>query len=73
MALPLAKLTRPSDSPTRVATILVGIRLEERDLVGSYGDAYRQYRSKVRMLLPFPRRTSGDDNTRDSSTGSLAG
>jgi len=33
--------------------ILIAIQLEERDLVALYGDVYRQYRRKVRMLLPL--------------------
>jgi methanethiol S-methyltransferase len=37
--------------------ILLGIQLEERDLVHRYGDVYRSYRRRVRMLLPFPRRS----------------
>jgi protein-S-isoprenylcysteine O-methyltransferase Ste14 len=35
--------------------MLVAIQLEERDLVRSYGDAYRSYRRRVWMLLPLPR------------------
>jgi methanethiol S-methyltransferase len=35
--------------------ILIGIALEERDLVAIYGDTYRAYRQRVRMLLPLPR------------------
>jgi methanethiol S-methyltransferase len=35
--------------------VLTAIQLEERDLLTRYGDAYREYRRKVRMLLPFPR------------------
>jgi methanethiol S-methyltransferase len=34
--------------------ILIGIALEERDLVALYGDTYRAYRQRVRMLLPVP-------------------
>lgn len=37
--------------------ILVGIRLEERDLVAAFGASYRNYRARVPMLLPFGRRT----------------
>ena len=36
--------------------ILIGIWLEERDLVQFYGEAYQLYRRKVRMLLPIPKR-----------------
>jgi len=36
--------------------VLLAIQLEERDLVRHYGDAYRQYRFRVRMLLPLPKR-----------------
>lgn len=35
------------------AYILVGIFLEERDLVALFGDQYRQYRKQVSMLLPW--------------------
>jgi protein-S-isoprenylcysteine O-methyltransferase Ste14 len=33
--------------------ILIAIQLEERDLVASLGDAYRNYRLRVPMLIPF--------------------
>jgi steroid 5-alpha reductase family enzyme len=32
--------------------ILIGIQLEERDLVALFGDRYRRYRRQVPMLLP---------------------
>jgi protein-S-isoprenylcysteine O-methyltransferase Ste14 len=34
--------------------ILVGIHLEERDLVTLFGDRYRRYRERVPMLVPLP-------------------
>lgn len=34
------------------AWIVVGARLEERDLVAQFGDRYREYQRKVPMLLP---------------------
>jgi methanethiol S-methyltransferase len=42
------------------AYILVGIALEERDLVKQYGNDYRRYRERVPMLIPsmFSRRKS---------------
>jgi len=33
--------------------IVVGTVLEERDLVASFGDAYRAYQRKVPMLIPY--------------------
>jgi methanethiol S-methyltransferase len=36
--------------------ILIGIYLEERDLVAIFGDQYRRYRHQVSMLIPLPRR-----------------
>lgn len=38
------------------AYILVGIHLEERDLVGLFGDEYRRYRERVGMLVPWRAR-----------------
>jgi methanethiol S-methyltransferase len=38
--------------------ILIGIYLEERDLIGLFGDQYRRYREQVSMLIPIPGRKS---------------
>ena len=35
------------------AYIFVGIKLEEHDLVGMFGDQYRRYRKRVSMLFPW--------------------
>lgn len=39
------------------AYILVGTRIEERDLVRLFGERYRRYRERVPMLFPRPGRT----------------
>ncbi len=36
--------------------ILLGIYLEERDLIRLFGDRYRRYREEVGMLVPWSRR-----------------
>lgn len=38
------------------AYILIAIRLEERDLVDLHGEAYKNYREEVPMLLPVGRK-----------------
>ncbi|MCW5749568.1 MAG: isoprenylcysteine carboxylmethyltransferase family protein [Alphaproteobacteria bacterium] len=40
--------------------ILIGIHLEERDLIALFGDQYRQYRRQVSMLIPLPRGRMAD-------------
>ena len=41
---------------TTTGYIVIGIYLEERDLVGLFGDQYRRYRQQVSMLIPLPSR-----------------
>ena len=41
------------------AYVLVALHIEERDLVKSHGDSYRNYQSRVPMLLPIPKRKKG--------------
>lgn len=36
--------------------IVVGVLLEERDLLAAHGEAYRKYRSRVARFLPMPWR-----------------
>jgi methanethiol S-methyltransferase len=42
-------------SAAATAYTIFGTFLEERDLVHLFGDQYRQYQRRVRMLLPFPK------------------
>jgi methanethiol S-methyltransferase len=36
--------------------IVIGIQFEEHDLIGYFGDAYRRYRERTPMLIPFTKR-----------------
>ncbi|NBB93208.1 MAG: isoprenylcysteine carboxylmethyltransferase family protein [Gammaproteobacteria bacterium] len=42
--------------------ILIGVSLEERDLVGHLGEDYQRYRRKVPKLIPVPGRAWRDDD-----------
>ncbi len=57
--------TVPEISPDRLlfnilwtAWIVVGARLEERDLGREFGDSYRDYQQRVPMLVPWPGRSA---------------
>jgi protein-S-isoprenylcysteine O-methyltransferase Ste14 len=51
--------------------ILIGIYLEERDLIGLFGDQYRRYREQVSMLIPFPRRKVAADGSAETPPAGL--
>ena len=36
--------------------ILIAIWLDEHDLITMFGETYRQYRRRVLMLIPLPKR-----------------
>jgi protein-S-isoprenylcysteine O-methyltransferase Ste14 len=38
------------------AYILIALQIEERDLTDLHGDAYREYKREVSMLIPLPRK-----------------
>jgi protein-S-isoprenylcysteine O-methyltransferase Ste14 len=52
--------------------ILIAIQLEERDLDASLGDAYREYRRNVPMLIPFTRRAVPHSVARQKASGAVA-
>ncbi|HZV83975.1 MAG TPA: isoprenylcysteine carboxylmethyltransferase family protein [Brevundimonas sp.] len=53
-AAPVMSVGRLMFAAATTAYILIAIQLEERDLGAAFGDRYRDYRTKVGMLLPLP-------------------
>jgi protein-S-isoprenylcysteine O-methyltransferase Ste14 len=51
------------------AYILIGIYLEERDLIALFGDQYRRYRAEIGMLLPLPRRKATEPTISPAAVG----
>ncbi|MEO7325476.1 MAG: methanethiol S-methyltransferase [Dokdonella sp.] len=47
------------------AYIVVGVRLEERDLTRNFGAKYLNYRARVPMLLPLPKWVAAEEGTRE--------
>jgi protein-S-isoprenylcysteine O-methyltransferase Ste14 len=45
--------------------ILIGIQLEEHDLIQQFGDQYRRYRQHAAMLVPLPSRRFTDPTDAD--------
>jgi protein-S-isoprenylcysteine O-methyltransferase Ste14 len=52
-SMPTMTVGRLLFAAATTAYILIGIVLEERDLVGVFGDDYRRYRARVSMLIPW--------------------
>ena len=57
-AAPVMTLGHLLFSVMTLAYTLIAIQLEERDLIGTFGDRYVDYRRRVSMLIPLPPRRS---------------
>jgi protein-S-isoprenylcysteine O-methyltransferase Ste14 len=64
-AAPVMTLGHLLFSVATTGYILVGIALEERDLIDLFGDQYRHYRTQVGMLVPVPWRKYSPDSDAD--------
>ena len=64
-ATPIMTVTHLVFALITTAYILIGIQLEERDLIEVYGKAYADYRRQVPMIVPFLHRRSKEPSTTD--------
>jgi protein-S-isoprenylcysteine O-methyltransferase Ste14 len=42
-------------SLTLTLYIFIALKYEEKDLVATMGNTYKDYQKRVRMMLPFPK------------------